>query len=201
MGNCRSVVAFFPLLLASCMAFPKGDLPQVREWPPRTHPERRRPSVSLTINYESIFNGEKWVGPPEKEKESDEQVLREGTAVFKESALFSGVGRPSTPADLHVELGVHWTDSGSMLLAGLSVCTLGAVPMVCHSEVQAHATFRSRSGGLLGAVRMGERVTQIGWTPLLPAALVFPGPDRAELEASLYRAMLVEALRRGYLDP
>jgi len=179
------------------MAIPKGDLPEVREWPPRAHSERRRPSVSLTLKFESFFNDQKEVTGPESP-----ELLQVGMQVFEESALFSGVHRSNIPADLEVEM--EWLSKGygSKFLAALLFCSLGAVPLILHGEVETRATFKSRSGNRLGTVEMAERVTEFGWTPILPVAL-FSSPQRvyADLQVNVYRATLVEDLRRGYLDP
>ena len=185
------------LLLTGCIAVPKGDLPEVREWPPRANSARRKPSVSLSLRFESFFNGQKEVAGPESP-----ELLQVGMQVFEDSALFSGVHRSNIPADLEVEM--EWLSkcSGSKFLAALCFCSLGAVPLILQAEVETRATFKSRSGNQLGAVEMGERVTEFGWTPILPVAL-FSSPQRVytELQVNVYRATLVEALRRGYLDP
>lgn len=195
MGNRWAVGVF--LLLTGCMAVPKGDLPEVREWPPRAHSERRRPSVSLALKFESFFNDQKGVAGPEAPG-----LLKVGLQVFEESALFSGVYQSDIPADLEVEMEWQSKAYGSKFLAVLCFCSLGAVPLILHNEVETRATFKTRSGNRLGTVEMAERVTEIGWTPILPVGL-FSYPQRvyADLQVNVYRATLVEALRRGYLDP
>ena len=195
MKLCKSYlwVALLALsLLSGCAAFRTGDLPEVQNWPPKSLGEK--PSIAIVVTMRTTVDGKPVAPNPGFIRNCTEQILR----AYRDSGLFSAVGRGRGQADLAAEVAIHERGEPNIILAAICGATFSIIPATAYTDFTIDTTFKDKKGDTLGTFRNTERVRV--WMQLVFVVVApFAWPPSVVMGAvyDINRVTILEANGKG----